>query len=115
MSFKFWLWCGSKSGYVYEFDMYLGNKTKTKFGFGELVVLSFFKRLRNSYCYLFFYNAFEVPKLMFKLLENRIYEIGKIKSNQKCMLFLKAHKQMMHGEDDLKICASFSAKKIDGQ
>ena len=31
------------------------------------------------------------------------------------MLFLKAHKQMMHGEDDLKICASFSAKKIDGQ
>ena len=38
--FKFWFRCGSKSGYLYEFDMYLGKKGNTEFGLGESVVLS---------------------------------------------------------------------------
>ena len=37
--FKFWIQCGAKSGYVYEFEAYLGKKTKTEFGLGEPVVL----------------------------------------------------------------------------
>lgn len=37
--FKFRIQCGSKSGYVYEFEAYLGKKTKTEFGLGEPVVL----------------------------------------------------------------------------
>ena len=28
--FKFWFRCGAKSGYLYEFDMYLGKKEKNR-------------------------------------------------------------------------------------
>ena len=38
--FKFWFCCGAKSGYLYEFDMYLGKKGNTEFGLGESIVLS---------------------------------------------------------------------------
>ena len=33
--FKFWFWCTSKPGYLYQFDMYLRKKPKTEFGLGE--------------------------------------------------------------------------------
>ena len=33
--FKFWIRCGSKSGYLYELDMYLGKKGNTEFGLSE--------------------------------------------------------------------------------
>ena len=32
--FKFWFRCGAKSGYLYEFDMYLEKKGNTEFGLG---------------------------------------------------------------------------------
>ena len=48
--FKLLLWCGSKSGYLYQFDMYLGQKSKTEFGLGGSVVLSLCENLKNSYC-----------------------------------------------------------------
>ena len=52
--FIFWFQCGSKSGYVYEFDMYLRKKAKAEFGLGESVILSLSKSLKNSHYYLFF-------------------------------------------------------------
>ena len=60
--FKFWFRCGSKSGYLYEFDMYLGKKAKTEFGLGESVVLSLCDSLRNTHCYVFFDNVFRKPE-----------------------------------------------------
>ena len=90
--FRFWFWCSSKSGYLYQFDMYLGKKSKTEFGLGESVVLSLCVNLKNSYCY--------VPNLMLKLFEDGIYTTGTVKSNQKHMLFLKVDKQMKRGEHD---------------
>ena len=46
--FKFWFQCGSKSGYLYQFDMCLGRKSKTEFGLGESVDLSLCKNLQNK-------------------------------------------------------------------
>ena len=46
LGFKFWFRCGSKSGYLYQFDMYLGKKSKTEFGLGESIVLSFCENLK---------------------------------------------------------------------
>ena len=48
--FEFWFQCGSKSEYLYQFDMYLGKKSETEFGLGDSVVLSLFGNLKNSYC-----------------------------------------------------------------
>ena len=65
--FKFWFWCGSESGYLYQFDMYLGKNFTIEFGFGESVVLSLCENLKNSYCYVFFVNFSKSPNLMLKL------------------------------------------------
>ena len=56
--FKFWFRCGAKSGYLYEFDMYLGNKGSTDFGLGESVILSLCQKLKDMHCFVFFNNFF---------------------------------------------------------
>ena len=55
-SFKFWFRCGAKSGYLYEFDMYLGKKGNTEFGLGESVVLSLCQKLKDTHCFVYFDN-----------------------------------------------------------
>ena len=52
--FKFWFRCGAKSGYLYEFGMYLGKKENTEFALGESVVLSFCQKLKDTHCFAFF-------------------------------------------------------------
>ena len=87
--FKFWFRCGSKSRYLYEFDMDLGKKGNTEFGLGESVVLSLCKSLQDTNCYVYFDNFFTSPTLMAKLLENGIYGIGAVRANRKHMPTLK--------------------------
>ena len=109
--FNIWFRCSSKSGYLYQFDVYLGKKSKTEFGLGESVVLSLCENLKNSYCYVFFDNFFTSPNLMLKLFEVGIYPSGTIRSKQKHMPTLKADKQMKRGEHDWLACDTVSATK----
>ena len=109
--FKFWFWCASKPGYLYQFDMYLRKKPKTEFGLGESVVLSLCENLKNSYCYVFFDNLFGSPNLMLKLFEDGIYATGTVRSNWKLMPTLKDNKQMKRGEHDWLACDTISATK----
>ncbi len=44
--FKFWFRCGSKSGYLYQPDIYTGRKEQTEHGLGESVVLRLYEPLR---------------------------------------------------------------------
>ena len=74
--FSFWFQCYSKSGCLYEFDMYLGKMVKIEFSLVESVVLSLSESLRK-----FFDNFFTSVKLILKLLENRIYGIETVKAN----------------------------------
>ena len=48
--FKFWFRCSSKSGYLYQMDIYLGRKQTPEFnlGLGEEVVLQLTKDLEES-------------------------------------------------------------------
>ena len=98
--FKFQFQCFSKSVYLYQFDMYLGKKTKTYFGLGKSVVLCLCENLKNSYCYVFFDNFFTILNLMLKLFEDGIYVTRTVRSNRKYMTTLKADKQMKRGEHD---------------
>ena len=63
--FNFWFQCYSKSGCLYEFDMYMGKMVKIEFSLVESVVLSLSKSLKK-----FFDNFFTSVKLILKLLEN---------------------------------------------
>ena len=86
--------------YLYQFDMYLGKKTKTYFGLGKSVVLCLCENLKNSYCYVFFDNFFTILNLMLKLFEDGIYVTRTVRSNRKYMTTLKADMQMKRGEHD---------------
>ena len=98
--FKFWFCCGAKSGYLYEFNMYVGKKGNTELGLGESVVLSLCQKLNDTYCYVFFDNYFTSPTLLVKLLEMGIYATGTVRANRKHMPILKQDKEMSRGEHD---------------
>ena len=78
---KFWFRCGAKSGYLYEFDMYLGKKENNKFGLGESVILSLCHKLKDTHCFVFFDNFFTIPALLVKLLAMGIYATDTVRAN----------------------------------
>ena len=49
--FKFWFYCSSKSGYMYQIDIYLGRKQTPEFnlGLGKEVVLQLMKDLEQLF------------------------------------------------------------------
>ena len=54
MGFNRWCRCFSKTGYLYEFDLYLGKDEKRELRIGETVVLDLSKKLENTHFMLFF-------------------------------------------------------------
>ena len=53
MGFNRWCRCFSKTGYLYEFDLYLGKDEKRELRIGETVVLDLSKKLENTHFMLF--------------------------------------------------------------
>ena len=99
-SFKFWFRCSSKSGYLYQMDIYLGRKQTPEFnlGLGEEVVLQLTKDLERSFCTVYFDNFFNSPKLIEKLFQKGIYGIGTVRANRKQMPKMIDDKQMKRGD-----------------
>ena len=64
--FKFWFRCASKTGYLYQLDLYLGKKEKTEENLGPSVVLKMTECLKNSYCTVFFDILFNSLSLITK-------------------------------------------------
>lgn len=96
--FKFWFRCDSKSGYLYEFDLYLGRKESTEYGLGESVVINLINSLKGTYCNLFFDNFFSSPLLVKTLFDNNIYSIGTVRANRKNMPKFIPDKAMKRGD-----------------
>ena len=110
-AFKFWFRCGAKSGYLYEFDMYLGKKRNNKFGLGESVVLSLCQKLKYTHCFVFFDNVFTTPALLVQLLEIGIYATGTVRANRKNMPVFKHDKEIKRSEHDWFFSNHLSAIK----
>ena len=53
LGFKFWFHCASRTGYLYQLDLYLGKEEKTVESLGPSVVLKMTDCLENSYCAVF--------------------------------------------------------------
>ena len=52
--FKFWYRCASQTGYLYQFDFYLGKRESAKENLGHGVVLKMIESLQNSHSMFFF-------------------------------------------------------------
>ena len=97
--FKWWCMCCSKTGYLYEFDFYLGKKKeKTELGLGETIVLDISKKLENSYCKLYLNNFFNSPALVAKLFDKGIYCISTVRTDRKNMAVMKKDNTMKRGD-----------------
>ena len=83
--FQFWFCCSSKSGYLYQMDIYLKKKQAPEFnqGHGEDVALQLTKDLEQLFCTVYFDNFFNSPKLNEKLFKKVIYDIWDGLSQQK--------------------------------
>ena len=77
-------------------DIYLERKQTPEFnlGLGEKVVLQLTKDLERSFCTVYFDNFFNGPKLIEKLFQKGIYNIGTIQASRKQMPKMIDDKQM---------------------
>ena len=81
-AFKWWFRCRSKTGYLYEFDLYLAKKEKRELGLGETVVLDLSKKLEITYFMLYVDNFFNSPTLVEKLFNRGIYCLCTVRSDR---------------------------------
>ena len=81
-------------------DIYLERKQTPEFnlGLGEKVVLQLTKDLERSFCTVYFDNFFNSPKLIEKLFQKGIYNIGTIQASRKQMPKMIDDKQMKRGD-----------------
>ena len=80
--FKYWYRYDSETGYVCQLEFYQGQIEKRKLNLGLIVVLDFWKVLRNAYCHVFLDNLFSSPTLIQKLHDNGLYGLGTVRSNR---------------------------------
>lgn len=82
--FKVWCRCDSKSGYLFEFDLYMGKKLgAVQYGLGESVVLNLSEKLERLGCQLFIDNYFNSPMLQVVLYGRKIFSAGTVRTNRK--------------------------------
>ena len=109
--FKWWCRCCSKTGYLYESDLYLGKKERIKLGVGETVVLNLPKKLENAHCMLYFDNFFNSTTLFEKFLDRGIYCLGTVRSDRKKMPIMTKDKDMKRGDIDFQYANNVVAVK----
>ena len=79
---KVWVRTDSNNNYVYEFEVYVGKPhgIGQEVGLGKKVVLKLTEKLRGKHNHVYFDNYFNSIKLQGKLLENRLFGCGTVKS-----------------------------------
>ena len=109
--FKWWCRCSSTTGYLYEFNLYLGKKEKTELGLGESVVLNLSQKLEGSYCTLYFDNFFNSPLLVNKLYEKGLYCVGTVRKDRRSMAVLPNDSNMKQGDIEFQFSENIAAVK----
>ena len=109
--FKGWCWSCSKTGYLYELDLYLGKKEKAELRLGEAVVLDLLKKLENTNCMLYFDNVFNFPTLVDKRFDKGIYCLGTVWSDRKNIAVMKKDKDMKRSDIDFQYAKNVIAVK----
>ena len=107
--FKMWCRCDSKSGYLFEFDLYTGKKCGVEYGLGKGVVIQLTEKLMKMGCEIYVDNFFNSPLLQKVLLEREVFCAGTVRPNRKHLpkSAVPADKAMARGE-----VAAFQAGSI---
>ena len=85
------------TGYLYQFDLYLGKKESREENLGPSVVLLLTECLEDTYSTIFFGNFFKSPSLIIRLFNKGLYGIGTARMDRKRMLKMKPGKQVKRG------------------
>jgi hypothetical protein len=83
--YKVWVRSDSRTGYIYEFDIYTGKDDggQVSLGLGANVVMKLCRALTGSGSHVTFDNFFTSFELMEKLFDDKIYSTGTVRSNRK--------------------------------
>ena len=116
--FKFWLRCNAITGYIYEFDIYIGQKDAPELGLGKNIVLDFAKKLHGTRISVFADNYCSCPTLAALLLDGGINFIVVVRKHIKGLPSFKDNKKMQKGESEMFCCKeenSMAVKWIDNK
>ena len=83
--FKMWCRCNSKTGYLYQFDLYSGKKTETEYGLGEGVAVTLTKPIEHLCCEVYINNFFNSALLTVEAQEKDIYICRTVCADRKHM------------------------------
>ena len=100
--FKFRYRFASKTGYLYQFDLYLGMKESRKKNLGAIDVLALPEFLEYTHCTIFFDNLLNSPSLIIKHFNKDLYEIGTVRMERKEMPKMNPDKQIKRGDHEYK-------------
>ena len=101
--FKHWCRDDSKTGYLFQFDIYVGKKTASlELGLSESDVMELTESLIGSRCRMFFDNFYTSPQLVYRLMkERKIYSCGTVKKRRRGLpKDMKPEKDLKKGEMD---------------
>ena len=101
--FKYRYRSDSGTGYVYQLELYQGQKEKRELNLASSVVLDSCQVLKDTYRHVFFDNFFNSFTLIQKLHENGLYGLGKARSDRINMPQMKKDKVMKRGDYQCKI------------
>lgn len=98
--YKAWVRADSKTGYVFQFQIYTGKEEGgTEVGLGARVVKNLSESLKNMNAHLTFDNFFTSSTLLEDLQKQGIYATGTVRSNRKDLPVLARRKiNMNRGE-----------------
>ncbi|QQP39944.1 Uncharacterized protein FKW44_013823, partial [Caligus rogercresseyi] len=80
--FKHWCRNDSATGYLFQFDIYVGRKENTEHGLSEGVVLNLSRSLENMNKRIFIDNFYTSPTLLFKLKAISIFATYTVRNNR---------------------------------
>lgn len=101
--FKVWSRCDSKTGYLYQFDVYTGKSTTLPDGgLAAAVVLALCEDIKNQLVHVTFDNFYTSYHLMEELLSDGTYSTGTVRSNRKDLPIIAKNKRNDMKKGDLK-------------
>jgi len=82
--YKVWVRADSRTGYIYQFDLYTGkgNDSTSGLGLGSRVVKHLTESLKDTNTHVTFDNFFTDIQLMEDLRKNKIFATGTVRSNR---------------------------------
>ena len=97
---KVWVRADSRSGFLNEFDVYVGKPPgkEREIGLGKKVVLKLTRNLSGKNHHVFFDNYFNSFELQEELLARRLFGCGTVRGNSKHLPIPMSSNKSKHGE-----------------